>query len=142
MTLSAVQELYPVMVLVHLVALQLAQQLLLLIQQLPEQILPLKHFLSNLDLVASWQFYLAIFIMYVVLLIGMYGVTRFDYWELSPNEIIHHHGVLGDVERFSTAGLKLNKEIHDIFEYLLAGAGRIILVIPGQLRPVILDNVL
>ena len=34
----------------------------------------------------------------------------------TPNELVHHHGLLSDVERFSTAGLTLNKEIADVFE--------------------------
>jgi hypothetical protein len=56
--------------------------------------------------------------------------------------LIHHTGLLGNIERFSTAGLKLNTEINDVFEYILAGAGRIIMTIPGAPRPVLLDNVL
>lgn len=105
-------------------------------------VVPLKHWLAGLEINATPHFYLALCLMYVVLLLGMLAVTRFDYWELSANELVHHHGVLGDVERFSTAGLKLNKEIHDVFEYLIAGAGRIVMVIPSQARPVILENVL
>ena len=69
-------------------------------------------------------------------------ITRFDYWELSSNELIHRTGLMGDVERFSTAGLKLNTEIKDVFEYLLAGAGRVIMDIPGNPRPIVLENVL
>jgi hypothetical protein len=76
-----------------------------------------------------------------VLFTGMYIITRFDYWELSSNELVHHQGMLGDVERFTTAGLKLNSELGDVFEYVLWGAGRIVMTPAGSQRPIILDNV-
>jgi hypothetical protein len=103
---------------------------------------PLQKWLASLDVNASAEFYFAIVLSMVILYLGMAIVTRFDYWELTSNELIHHTGLLGDVERFSTAGLKLNTELNDVFEYVLAGAGRIIINIPGQPRPYVLDNVL
>lgn len=103
---------------------------------------PLNVFLRSLDVEASPQFFYVLFFVQLCLFIGMWVVTRFDYWVLTPNEIIRHHGMLGDVERFSTAGLKLNKEIQDIFEYVLCGAGRVVMNVPGNPRPIILDNVL
>jgi len=102
----------------------------------------LQQWVEGLRINASRDFYLTIFIVLFLLLIGMAISTRFDYWELSSNELIRHSGLLGDVERFSTAGLKLNTEINDIFEYILAGSGRIIMSIPGTPRPVVLNNVL
>ncbi|XZE55434.1 hypothetical protein SH139x_001445 [Planctomycetaceae bacterium SH139] len=105
-------------------------------------IAPVQSWFASLDIAASSGFYLAIFVAMLVLFTGMAIVTRFDYWELTNNELIHHTGLLGDVERYSTAGLKLNTELNDVFEYLLAGAGRIIMNIPGHPRPFVLDNVL
>jgi hypothetical protein len=105
-------------------------------------IAPLQGWLASLEVGATRDFYFIITTIMLLLFAGMVIVTRFDYWELTSNELIHHTGLLGDVERFSTAGLKLNTEIHDVFEYLLAGAGRIIMNIPGNPRPVVLDNVL
>jgi len=101
-----------------------------------------QQWLATLDFKASADFYYAIFAGMFLLFIGMALVTRFDYWELTSNELIHHSGMLGNSERFSTAGLKLNTEINDVFEYILAGAGRMIMTIPGAPRPVVLDNVL
>ena len=105
-------------------------------------IAPLQAWLGSLNVNATRDFYITIFTCMAVLFVGMAVSTRFDYWELHSNELIHHSGLLGDVERFSTAGLKLNTEVNDIFEYLLAGSGRIIMNIPGNARPVVLDNVL
>lgn len=115
---------------------------IILINQRYVIIAPLQQWLSTLDLNASADFYYAIFAGMFLLFIGMALVTRFDYWELTSNELIHHSGLLGNSERFSTAGLKLNTEINDVFEYILAGAGRIIMTIPGAPRPVVLENVL
>ncbi len=115
---------------------------IILINQRYGIIAPLQQWLSDLDLKATADFYYAIFAGMVLLFLGMAVITRFDYWELTHNELIHHTGLLGNIERFSTAGLKLNTEINDVFEYILAGAGRIIMTIPGTSRPVVLDNVL
>ena len=52
--------------------------------------------------------------------------TRFDYWEVLHNELLHHHGPFGDLERFPAPQLKLDKEIPDIFEYLVLRSGRLI----------------
>jgi hypothetical protein len=66
---------------------------------------------------------------------------RFDYWEVRPNELLHHHGILSDLERFSAPNLRIDKEINDIFEYLLLGSGRLILHPSNERRAVVLENV-
>jgi len=103
---------------------------------------PLKNWFETLELNASRDFYFSIALMMGLMYLAMTFMTRFDYWELTSNELIHRTGLMGDVERFSTAGLKLNTEIKDVFEYLLAGAGRVVMDIPGSPRPIVLDNVL
>lgn len=115
---------------------------LLLLNQRFDIIPPIKRFFASREIHASREFYFFMFLVDMALFIGMYVVTRFDYWEMTANELIHHHGLLGDVERISTAGLKLNKEISDVFEYMLAGAGRMIILVPSSPRPIILENVL
>lgn len=102
---------------------------------------PLRKFFSSLDISASPDFYYVLFGVMMIMFGGMYFITRFDYWELGSNELVHHRGMLGDVERYSTAGLKLNSELSDVFEYLLWGAGRIVMTPAGSARPIVLDNV-
>ncbi len=65
-----------------------------------------------------------------------------DYWEVMPNEILHHHGPLSDLERFPTMNLKFDKEIPDVLEYALLGAGRLVLHVPNVEKSLVLDNVL
>ncbi|HEY1067863.1 MAG TPA: hypothetical protein VGE52_17200 [Pirellulales bacterium] len=114
----------------------------ILINQRYEFVPAVVDWLERRDPSASPEFYFIFFGINLILFIGMAFSTRFDYWELSANELIHHTGLLGDIERYSTAGLKLNKEITDVFEYILAGSGTIVMSIPGTPRPVVLVNVL
>lgn len=67
---------------------------------------------------------------------------NFDYWEVRQNELLHHHGVLSDLERFSAPNIRIDKEINDIFEYLLLGSGRLIVHPSGERKAIVLDNIL
>ena len=92
--------------------------------------------------VANSGFYLFVFLsiglMYCVIL-----VTRYlDYWQILPNEILHHHGPLSDLERYPTTNLKFDKEIPDEIEHLFFGAGKITLHLPTERKSIVLENVL
>ena len=76
-----------------------------------------------------------------LIFIGVWINRRFDYWEVRPNELLHHHGILSDLERFSAPHLRIDKEINDVFEYLLLGSGRLILHPSEERRAIVLDNV-
>jgi hypothetical protein len=75
-------------------------------------------------------------IFLIVLLIDV----RLDYWEILPNQIIHHRGWLGDEDRGPAPGLNVQKEITDVFEFLLLRSGRLIIQ-PASGPPFILDHV-
>ena len=79
-------------------------------------------------------------ILAVIFLIVMI-VVRFDYWEVRANELLHHHGFLANLERMSAPSLRIDKEISDVFEYLLLRSGRLILQPSNERRAIILDNV-
>jgi hypothetical protein len=104
--------------------------------------------LPVLNLLAAWQpvaepsFYISLGVLMVIIFLWIFVDTRFDYWEITPNELLHHHGFLGDVERFPAPNLSMKKEIHDVFEFLLLGSGRLIFFPSGKDRPVVLDNVM
>jgi len=49
--------------------------------------------------------------------------------------------VLSDLERYPSPHLRVEKEINDIFEYLLLGSGRLILHPSGERKAIVLDNV-
>jgi hypothetical protein len=75
--------------------------------------------------------------IYVVVFISV----RFDYWEVRSNELLHHHGFLSNIERFPSPHLRIDKEITDVFEFLLMRSGRLILQPSEERRTIILDNV-
>ena len=68
-------------------------------------------------------------------------IVRFDYWEVRPNELLHHHGFLANMERVYAPSLRMDKEIEDVFEYMLLRSGRLILHPSDDRRSIILDNV-
>lgn len=102
-------------------------------------------FLSNLIKRLHPQANAMFYYCYIAAMLTIYaGVkinSKFDYWEVRQNELLHHHGFLSDLERLPTSTLKIDKEIKDIFEYVLLKSGRLILNPGGQQRPIILENV-
>lgn len=101
----------------------------------------LKRLYGVMSFQANPAFYFGIFGCFVLMFLGIVFDTRFDYWELRGNEVLHHHGFLGDVERFPAPSLKLKKEITDVFEYLLLFSGRLIIYPSGSDRAIVLENV-
>ena len=103
---------------------------------------PVNRILASVYTFANAGFYL-MYALSVLIVLGIVYVTRWlDYWEVLPNEILHHHGPLSDLERFPTLNLKFDKEIPDVLEFLMLGAGRLVLRVPNVDRAIILDNVL
>lgn len=102
----------------------------------------LAKFFKSLNAEATASFYWVVsFILLVTY--GIIYITRYlDYWEIMPNEILHHHGPWSDLERFPTMNLKFDKEIPDIFEHFLLGAGRLVLHVTDERQAIVLDNVL
>jgi hypothetical protein len=103
---------------------------------------PLVYLFEGVYIAANSGFYLVLALILLVMY-GLIFIARFlDYWEFMPNEILHHHGPWSDLERFPTMNLKFDKEIPDIFEHALFGAGRLVFHLPNEQKAIILDNVL
>jgi hypothetical protein len=103
---------------------------------------PIVNALEHVYAAANAQFYF-VFATIIFLSLAMIYVTRWlDYWEVLPNEILHHHGPLSDLERYPTFNLKFDKEIPDVLEFLLLGAGRLVMHPQGEQKSIVLDNVL
>jgi hypothetical protein len=103
---------------------------------------PIHSLFESTYVFANAGFYLSYFLVVLVLLLIVYITRWLDYWEVMPNEILHHHGPLSDLERFPTMNLKFDKEIPDVLEHLLLGAGRLVLHVPNVEKALVLDNVL
>ena len=114
---------------------------LLLIHQFNLE-LPLISLLNRWQPVAFPSFYWGFVVIVAIIYGWIFLDTRFNYWEITPNELLHHHGFLGDVERFPAPNMSIKKEISDVFEFLLLGSGTLIFYPAGRDRPVVLENVM
>jgi hypothetical protein len=101
----------------------------------------LAHLWRSLQPQANNQFYWLFAIAMAIIYVFVFIDTRLDYWEIMPNEIIHHLGVLGNVNRFPAPQLKMEKEITDVFEFMLLRSGRLLLHPSTERRAIVLDNV-
>jgi hypothetical protein len=103
---------------------------------------PVSFVLGRIYAVAYPGFYLAFFVITSIVFLIIYVTRWLDYWEVLPNEILHHHGPLSDLERYPTMNLKFDKEIPDVFEFMLLGAGKLVMHVPNVERAIVMDNVL
>lgn len=102
----------------------------------------LKNVVTRIDPRANAAFYFSFVAILSLLYVAMMINVRFDYWEVRPNELLHHHGALSNLERYSAPNLRISKEIDDVFEYMLLGSGRLIIHPSNEPRAFVLENVL
>ncbi len=100
--------------------------------------------LATLTPTASPQFYLAIFVIWLVLMVISFAIVRFHYVEIESNEVIVVGGLLERQQRFPTTRMQYVKDIQDVFEYYLPfiRSGRLVLIFPDQHETLVVDNVL
>jgi hypothetical protein len=98
--------------------------------------------LAGLRFELSTSFYLSLGVYFVIVFAFVFLNSRFNYWVVKSNEILHKEGFLGDVRRFPSPNLRMSKEITDVFEFLLLGAGRIIFSPASEKQAIVLDHVL
>jgi hypothetical protein len=101
----------------------------------------IKDFVKHFHPMANATFYWSIAVILGCMFLAVSIVVRFDYWEVRGNELLHHHGVLANLERLSASNLRMEKEINDIFEFLLLRSGRLIIYTSNDRQPIVLDNV-
>ncbi|RLT09328.1 MAG: hypothetical protein DWI21_06335 [Planctomycetota bacterium] len=116
--------------------------LVLLLTNRPDLIGPFKSFFELLKPRANAPFYFLFSFLLSVLYMVVWLLVRFDYWEVRPNELLHHHGFMSDLERFSAPNLRISKEINDVFEYMLLRSGRLILHPTSEPRAFVLENII
>ena len=101
-----------------------------------------RRLMGSIYATANAEFYLLTSLI-LSFIFGVVYVTRYlDYWEILPNEILHHHGPLSDLERLPTTNLKFDKEIPDVLEHMFLGAGRLVLHVSNERKSIVMDNVL
>jgi hypothetical protein len=99
-------------------------------------------FIGNLDVVMNSSFYYTMFGLFTAIYLVVFVRSRFEYWEFRSNEVLHRTGVFGQIKRYSTEDLRWFKEIPDVVERLLLGAGRMVLTTPSERTPIIIENVI
>ena len=77
----------------------------------------------EIDLGLPWQFYMVMTIILAFILGIVILSTRFEYYKIERNEIIHKKGIFSSAERFPSKSLRFKKEIPDVFEFFLLRAG-------------------
>ena len=101
-------------------------------------------FFARQELNMHPNFYAMMAAVLAILMLLAFVSTRFNYWVLAPNRLTHKHGILGDERHYATINMQVEKELPDVFEYLLFGSGRLIFK-PGmgadQSKPLVVDNV-
>jgi len=95
----------------------------------------------EVSIIMSYQFYLTTTVILASIFLVAWIATRFDYWKLERNEVIHKKGIFISAERYPTKSLRIKKEIPDIFEFFLLRSGSIHLVF-GKGDVIYLDTVL
>jgi hypothetical protein len=91
---------------------------------------------------ANGSFYMIFTTIMLLLFVAVLVSRRVDYWEVRGNELLHHHGFLSNLERFNAPNLRIDKEITDLFEYLLLRSGRLVIHCSNERRAIVLENVL
>ncbi|HEA71075.1 hypothetical protein LCGC14_0802940 [marine sediment metagenome] len=116
--------------------------LLVVFLVLPKVAGPILPGAGQLDLSLSPQFYLVMTLILFFILGIVIISTRFEYYKIERNEIIHKKGIFSSAERFPVKSLRFKKEIPDVFEFFLLRAGKFTMM-PGKADEVmILDTVL
>lgn len=93
----------------------------------------------NLGLPA--EFYMIMSFILGLILGLIFITTRFDYYKIERNEVYHKKGIFSlSTERFPVRGLRIKKEIPDLFEYMMLKSGTISLIWKNKI--VILNTVL
>ena len=89
------------------------------------------------------EFYMIMTIILGLILGLVMLSTRFDYYRIERNEVIHKTGFFStSLERYPVRGLRVKKEIPDLFEYFLFRAGTITLMFAKNDKIVHLNTVL
>ena len=100
--------------------------------------------LDHITPMANAQFYLGVFLLWLVLMGISFFITRFHYVKIESKELIVVGGMLERQQRYDTMRMRYTKEINDVMEYYLpfVRSGRLIFSFPEQSEAVIIDNVM
>ncbi|HHI79223.1 MAG TPA: hypothetical protein ENK02_04535 [Planctomycetes bacterium] len=102
----------------------------------------IQELVNKIDIRMNTQFYGFLSFIFCLVFAMVFLNTRFNYYEINRNEILHHHGYLGDINRTPTTAMRMQKEIYDLMEYALLRSGRLIFYPATSREAIVIDNVL
>ncbi|MFW9971888.1 MAG: hypothetical protein ACFFDF_16995 [Candidatus Odinarchaeota archaeon] len=85
----------------------------------------------QIDVALPWEFYMLMTLILAFILGIVLISTRFEYYKIEMNEIIHKAGIFSSADRYPVKSLRFKKEIPDVFEFFMLRAGRLT-IMPGQ----------
>jgi len=88
--------------------------------------------IKSLDIRLTAQAYLGLALSIFFMMLIAWLSTRWKYWIVESNQITKKEGLFGRVERFSTAGVRYDIRIDDVFEYIIFKAGSIVFYFPTK----------
>jgi hypothetical protein len=103
---------------------------------------PIRKMIDKIEITMGTQFYAFIFAFFALCMLMVFINSRFNYYEINRNEILHHTGYLGDINRTPTSAMRMNKEINDLMEFLLLRSGRLVFYPATTREALVIDNVL
>ena len=93
----------------------------------------------RLNITLPWEFYMLMTVILALILGIVIISTRFEYFKIERNEIIHKAGIFSSAERFPVKSLRFKKEIPDVFEFFMLRAGKLT-IMPGKADEVMILN--
>ena len=90
----------------------------------------------------STQVYFAIAALLFFILGFTFLGSLFNYYVVEGNELLHHKGIGGGVERYPANNMSVVKEFPDLIELLIFRSGTLVLTPPRSERSIILKNVI
>jgi len=90
----------------------------------------------------STQVYFAIAALLFFILGFTFLGSLFNYYIIEGNELLHHKGIGGGVERYPANNMSVVKEYPDLIELLIFRSGTLVLTPPRSERSIILKNVI
>ena len=93
----------------------------------------------SINIALPFQFYMLMSLILAFILGIVVLSTRFEYYKIERNEIIHKAGIFSSAERFPAKSLRFKKEIPDVFEFFMLRAGKMV-IMPGKADEVMILN--
>lgn len=98
--------------------------------------------INDFSITMSFWFYYAIAGLFALVFALTWLGKRFDYYKITSQEIVHKTGIFGDVERFPSPNIQIQKKITDMFEYVLLKSGELTIIPASRTTIIHLPTVL